>query len=397
MFRRLTAYARKLLHLFSLIEAVGDRRPRPRIGAAHIIAFVLVMNWARCGSLNALEQTRPSTWWKRLIGRALPSADTIGRVCETVDVDAIRQVNHAVYEKLKRGKALAPPWHGLMVAVVDGHESHATTKRRCDGCLQRTIHSKDGDDIQYYHRNVDVMLIAGSLMFMLDTEPIRAGEDEVAAAKRLMQRVIRRYPRAFDVVIGDALYARADWFNFVRGHGKDALAVLKQEQRDLFKDVMGLVDAVQPVDLQRGKTHCQCWDLTDLATWPQCDHPVRVVRSVETREVRRQIDGQIEQRMSSWMWVTTLAACRASTKAVLEIGHHRWNIENQGFNELVNRWHGNHVYKHHDHAMLAFWLLARIIHTRDGVTPFGGLSAGWGLWDCLGADRPLSPRPAIEL
>ena len=26
----------------------------------------------------------------------------------------------------------------------------------------------------------------------------------------------------------------------------------------------------------------------------------------------------------------------------------RWAIENEGFNELVTRWHGDHVYKHDD-------------------------------------------------
>ena len=36
--------------------------------------------------------------------------------------------------------------------------------------------------------------------------------DEVAAAIRLLERVCKAYPRAFDVVLGDALYARADFF-----------------------------------------------------------------------------------------------------------------------------------------------------------------------------------------
>ena len=58
------------------------------------------------------------------------------------------------------------------------------------------------------------------------------------------------------------------------------------------------------------------------------------------------------------MWVTTLPAERASTRAVVHMGHDRWTIENQGFNELVNRWHADHVYKHHPAAMLVFFLFA---------------------------------------
>ena len=41
-----------------------------------------------------------------------------------------------------------------LAAVVDGHERHASFKRHCRGCLERTIHSKRGDRIQYYHRVV---------------------------------------------------------------------------------------------------------------------------------------------------------------------------------------------------------------------------------------------------
>ena len=43
--------------------------------------------------------------------------------------------------------------------------------------------------------------------------------------------------------------------------------------------------------------------------------------------------------------------------AAVEIGHGRWTIENQDFNELVTRWHADHVYRHHPQAILFLWLL----------------------------------------
>jgi len=45
------------------------------------------------------------------------------------------------------------------------------------------------------------------------------------------------------------------------------------------------------------------------------------------------------------------------TGTVVQLGHGRWTIENQGFNEIVNRWHADHVYKHQANAMLVFWFL----------------------------------------
>jgi hypothetical protein len=41
--------------------------------------------------------------------------------------------------------------------------------------------------------------------------------------------------------------------------------------------------------------------------------------------------------------VTTLPKATAATGAVVQLGHGRWTIENQGFNEISNRWHADHV------------------------------------------------------
>jgi hypothetical protein len=75
---------------------------------------------------------------------------------------------------------------------------------------------------------------------------------------------------------------------------------------------------------------------------------------------RRQLDGQVEQRHTEWFWVTTLAPTRAPTGAVVQLGHTRWPIENQGFNELATRWHADHVYRHEPTALLVFTLLAML-------------------------------------
>jgi hypothetical protein len=70
------------------------------------------------------------------------------------------------------------------------------------------------------------------------------------------------------------------------------------------------------------------------------------------------LDKREEELNSDWLWATTLPKTRASTRAVIDMGHDRWTIENQGFNELVNRWHADHVYKHQPTAMLVFFLFA---------------------------------------
>jgi len=338
-----------------------DSRKRPLIPTWRIVRSAFVMILTRLGSLNALEQTRSSRFWNQWLGGPIPSADTVGRVFALTDCDTIRAGIHEVYTRLKRNKALESPWHGLIALVLDGHESNASYRRCCPGCLQRTIHTAGGDRIQYYHRNVTAQLITDDMPFLVDAEPQKAGEDELAAAMRLVNRVVRNYPRAFDVVAGDALYAQAPFFEFVLELGKDVLAVLKDERRNLLQDAQGLFKYMEPTQTQDG-THQRCtWDAEGFRSWPSLDRPIRVVRSLETTTVRRQLDKQEETLVSDWMWVTTLSSSRASTNAVVDLGHSRWDIENQGFNESVNQWHSDHVYRHDPTAILAFWLLAMLV------------------------------------
>ncbi len=369
--RRLLHYAEKVYGLRdSLLAAVGDTRPRPRIPTRVVLQSVLVLFWTRLGSLNALETLAPAPFWKQWLGREMPSADTLGRVYSRLDAAAVRAAIHHVYERLKRNKAL-PGIGGLGVAVLDGHESHASYRRCCRGCLKRTVQRRDGQQMQYYHRQVTLLLLSDAppgsepLRLLLDAELQRPGEDEMAAAHRLLARVLETYPRAFDVVLADALYATAPFINFLLGHGKDAVIVLKDERRNLYQDVQGLWPTTAP---QRGDYQgrdCQWWDHEGLVSWPQVQQPLRVVRSVESWQQYSQLDSQPHPHHSEWVWVTTLSSLQVRTARVVRLGHQRWDIENQGFNELVNGWHADHVYKHDPAAIENFLLTVFLAFNQD--------------------------------
>ena len=342
------------------LEAIGDGRKQGRIPTSVIVRAILAMCLCRLGSLNALGQTAGSSIWRRWLGQGLPSPDTLGRVAGLVDIQGIRSLGHHLYDRLKRGKALEPPAHGLIAAIVDGHELHATYKRHCPGCLERKIQTTAGERIQYYHRVVAVALASRDVPLMLDAEPIAPVEDEVAVALRLLDRVIQEYPRAFDLIQGDALYADPRFFHWAIQHGKHALAVLKNDRRDLLQDAQRLFEDIPPSRVQDRQVRRERWDLEGFTTWPRVNKPVRVIRSRETRSIRRQLDGQVRTAESDWYWVTTLPKAQASTGALVRLGHRRWDIENQGFNELVNQYHADHVYRHEPTAMLVFWLLTQL-------------------------------------
>ncbi len=324
----------------------------------------LVMALVRMGSLNALEQTQGNRFWKKWLDHeCLPSADVVGAVFSLIDRDAFRWILRHLYTRLKRNKALHPAFSdNLFALVIDGHESSSSYLRCCEKCLQRQVKISQGSRIQYYHRHVTAILLCRDFVLLLDLELQMPGEDEVAAAIRLVKRIFLNYPRAFDVVIADALYAQAPFFNIVTAHGKHVIAVLKDDRRDLVGDAMGIFRQQQPVVFQWGCVTMQCWDVEGLTSWTSFGKEVRVVRSVETTTVCRQRTNEKEDIVSEWMWVTTLPTQMVSTKPFLTIGHARWDIENKAFNELTTYWHADHVYKHTASAIEAFWLVTMLAY-----------------------------------
>lgn len=338
---------------------VSDRRPAARIPTRVFVKLGLVLFWARLGSLNALRQTGGSRFWKNWLGRKMPSDDSVGRVMAQIDTADLRQGLHHLYSRLKRNKALAGIG-GLNVAVVDGHETHSSYLRHCAGCLTRNIHAQTGDRVQYYHRNVTLMLLAERVRLLLDVEAQLPGEDEVQTTIRLLDRVIATYPRAFDVVLGDALYAQARFINHLCSAHKYVVIVLKHEGRNLYEDASALFKLQQPTNGRFRGRNCSWWDVGDLTSWPQTVTAMRVVRSIESYAIKRQATKAVEDCTAEWMWVTNLPAAIAPTGLIVRLGHARWDIENHGFNELVNGWHADHVYKHDPVAIEAFYLLAFI-------------------------------------
>lgn len=346
------------------LQNITDSRLRPRIETPVVAGSALVMALAQKGSLNALGQTVGNCFWKDWITNGvLPSADTIGRVFSLIEVNTLRSVLKHTYRRLKRNKVLHPGFHdNLFAVIIDGHESSASYLRCCPDCLQREIKTASGSEIQYYHRHVTAVLLCKDFVLLLDLEMQRPGEDEVATAIRLLERLFLEYPQAFDVVMADGLYARAPFFKKVVAHDKHVIAVLKDDRRDLLQDAMGIFSQEQPIVVRSGNIARQCWDVEELTSWPQFGGKVRVVRSLETTTRKRQKTDKEEERVSDWRWVTTLPKKMLGTEAFVAIAHKRWDIENRAFNELVTYWHADHVYAHTRTAIEAFWLTTMLAY-----------------------------------
>jgi hypothetical protein len=324
---------------------------------------------ARLPSFNALVQLRRSSALKRLLGaRALPSAKELAIVSESLDAAPLRDSLGSVMRRLRRNKVLRPR-HGLMLAAIDGHETHSSYKRCHAGSLRREITVNGQKVVQYYHRFTVFQIVGDGFYFLLDLEPVLPGEDEVASAMRLLARVLASHPRCFEVLTCDAIYLRPSMVGMLRAAGKHFVAVLKENQPELLGEARALLPAEAPetftLPKAPGRSARQVrLRQSDGFTTASIDSPLRVVHARETGLRHERIAGErVETPVDThWYWATTMPASLTPARVVFEFGHNRWRIENEGFNELVTHWHSRHVFHHHANSMLVLWLVMFIAH-----------------------------------
>lgn len=212
--------------------------------------------------------------------------------------------------------------------------------------------------VEYYHRGVIFHLVGFPMALPLDVEMIRPGEDEVAAARRLLERVWKPYGRFFDVILGDARYFEAPFINFCTAHGKEVMAVLKDERRVLFQDAQGLFSQMKPQRWQEGPWKIRAWDAEGFSSAEGVQVPLRVLHTEEIQTVRQRQDNRWMEKTEthSWWWVTTVPFSRLSTRLFWKIGHSRWEIENNLFHSLSTYWSLDHCFHHEPTAILNFIL-----------------------------------------
>jgi hypothetical protein len=297
------------------------------------------------------------------------SHDTFGYASNRMNPEQLRRAGIFINRKLKRGKAFeASKMHGLLVVSLDANEQFCSDHRCCEDCLTREMTCKDaqGHEVkktQYYHKQVYAQLSGPNLSVILDMEPMRPGEEECAAALRLLGRIRRTYGARFiDGVSFDAWYAKGPFLRAIKKLGWFWVVVLKRQDMDVYQEARQLSQGQPPdavfEDRQR-KRQVQLWEVKDLEFSREYGPAVRVVRSEERWTEKRIRGGRKEQkpRCSQWVWATGAELDGYAAEVVYQAGHRRWGIENKAFNELTQGYHLEHCYHHDPTSMLVMMLI----------------------------------------
>jgi hypothetical protein len=191
---------------------------------------------------------------------------------------------------------------------------------------------------------------------------MRPGEEECAAALRLLRRLREQYgPRFFDVVVVDSWYANGPFLQaVVEELGWPLIAVLKQERFEVHQEARALT-AGRPPDhrVERDGRQVEVWEVDSLRFSDSYPGPVRVVRVRERWRERHRVGGAWvhEDQEQNWIWVVAGDLDGYDGVAIRDWGHLRWKVENNAFGELTQHWHLTHCAHHHPVAVVALlWI-----------------------------------------
>lgn len=357
------SFARYLNQVFGFRAAAGqltDARHDPDISPPSVFLAAFYGFVFRLPSFQQLESDLAQPQLQRWIGSERGFGDDVLRysLCG-FDVPGLEQMLVQVNRTLKRGKALDEGRvQGRIVAALDGVEVLSSYSRCCDSCLERRVSSRRGgvkvEQVQYYHRAVGCQIVNSPVKPFLAMEWLQPGEGEETAALRLLKRIADLYgSRFFDILLLDALYAQVPVLQLAEQIGWDLVISLKQNLPDLYRSAIRLFARRDPdssfTDKHDGKTYeVQLWDTQGLPFSGDDPRPVRVVRSEETLTENHYRQRRLQPQTTSheWLWITTLDPTVFSARQVRQLGHDRWKLENNGWNDLTQNWAFKHGFLH---------------------------------------------------
>lgn len=147
----------------------------------------------------------------------MPHSDTLNYYLERLSPNCLTKLRKKLIKRLIRmksfqsGKLLGKYWR----VILDGTGLFYFKEKHCDNCLVKTVTQEDGIKVRrYYHKVLEAKLVLSEkVVISLDTEFIENEKEDVSkqdceinAAKRLLKRLAKDYPRLPVCIQGDNLY-----------------------------------------------------------------------------------------------------------------------------------------------------------------------------------------------
>lgn len=344
-----------------------------------LVLMGILKNMCAVKSMRSMEETfneQPCIDTLRFLSgdqglMEMPHADTLNYYLERLSPACLADVRKRMVKSLirkksfYRSKLLGKYWR----IIIDGTGLFYFREKHCENCLVTTItREEEGKEVKqkrYYHKVLEAKLVlAPGIIISLDTEFIENENEDVSkndcelnAAKRLLERLSRDYPRLPICLQGDALYAVEPIMKFCREHGwKYILAQKATRQKVLAESYEwiargGGAERVEGIGKEKGMGE-------------YVNHVEETAGKKEEANMYRyryEADESGKKEIHEFQWITNLEVTKKNLEEMIEAGRGRWKIENEGFNNQKNGiYEIEHLNSRNSNAMKNHYLITQI-------------------------------------
>lgn len=304
-----------------------------------------------------IENLRKSLGIKEL--EEIPHCDTINDFLSELDKEELEKIRTYMIRELLKKKCfndhrINEKYWGI---IFDGTGIFTFEEKHCDHCLKRERKYKDkktGEEktkIIYMHHVLEAKLVAGDMVFSIDSEFIEnESEDvdkqdcELNAFYRMAPRLKQTFKRLPICIMGDSIYACENVFDICKEYNWKYLIRFKEARipsiSSEFKEIKAMGEAEY-------KKHNQSQSSTWVNDIAYRQHKVSVLEHKEDA--------------NTFTFVTNFKVTKKNAKKLANHGRRRWKIENEGFNRQKNwRYHIEHASSENYNAMKNHYLLTQI-------------------------------------
>lgn len=310
---------------------------------------------------------------KRLYGVERAPCDTqLREILDPVKPQAIYPAYHEIFKCAERADALEQfRFLGGFLVSLDGTGQFSSSSVSCPNCAIKT--SRNGD-VLYYHQLLAAAIVHPDRRQVIPLVPeaiLRAdGETkndcERNAAKRLLTRLRKDYPKLPFIVVEDALSANGPHLNLLKElNFRYIVSVKEGDHATLFETVAAheeneTMGGIVRVD-DRSNTTCIYRFVNGVPL--NKSHPDLIVNFLEYIELE---NDRVKCRFT---WVTDITITEDNCGDIARGGRARWKIENETFNTLKNQGYRlEHNYGHgKQHLATVFALLTMLAFLIDQV------------------------------
>lgn len=298
----------------------------------------------------------------------MPHYDTLNIYLSKLSPDCLSELRKRMISSLLRGKQF---YHSRLLGrywrvILDGTGLFYFKERHCPNCLSETRKGEDGRVVKrYYHKVLEAKLVLGEkLVLSLGTEFIENEKEDVPkqdcelnAAKRLLARIKKEYPRLRICLQGDALYAAEPMMRLCRENSWSYIFTQKETRQKTVGETYEWICAGGGQTRKEGICG-------EKGTGAYIDHIEETAGKKETMNVyeyRYEQEKEGKKVTVSFQWITDIEVTSRNLEEMIIAGRGRWKIENEGFNNQKNgQYRISHINSRDSNAMKNHYLLTQI-------------------------------------